>query len=356
MVERRYRSVKPHLNGFKTPRHSTTPGFFISIMAKSAVEKYQPGPRRSILKASFDLEAARKNYHALLQNLAAVTITKDNVNDDQTKEGREVLKSLADHKDESSKEPLQWHKDIMSVYKELSEPIQAELDRIATERKVISLAMQKEAAEQLAEQTRINNARQAIIDFTNKVATLIGSAKTDTDIVSIEKMIGSEGRKSTVYFEFLPDLIQKCEALKPDIKAQKETIRELQRIEEEKKEAESAGNIVALTQLKEREESVTELLQDRAIRIHEQAFDQASTIDVVAPEIAENIPKGRTNWKWRVDDIKLLAKKMPHLVKMVPDEDAISQLLATKKLDGSLKDKLEEKWNGIVFFNDKSFK
>jgi hypothetical protein len=47
---------------------------------------------------------------------------------------------------------------------------------------------------------------------------------------------------------------------------------------------------------------------------------------------------------------------MPHLVKMVPDEDAIDVLLATKRKDGSLDGKLEENWNGILFFNDKTFK
>lgn len=325
-------------------------------MAKSSVEKSSPGPRFALIKASFNLETAKKNYQRLLQDLAATKVTKDNVNEDLTEAGREVLKSIVIMKDEASKEPLQWHADIMSAFRELHDPLKTELDRIAQEKKVISVELQKERAQQLAEKTRINNAKQAIIDFTNKLANLISIAKTDTDIVSIEKMIGSEGRKSTVYFEFLPDLIQKCEALKPDIKAQKETIRELQRIEAEKKEAEATGNIIALTELKEREESVTELLQDRAIRIHEQAFDQASTVDIIVPEIAENIPKGRTNWKWRVDDIKLLAKKMPHLVKLVPNDEAIDLLLSTKKKDGSLTDKLEENWNGITFYNDQSFK
>jgi hypothetical protein len=325
-------------------------------MAKSSVEKYTPGPKRSIIKATFDLEAAKKNYQVLLNHLAGISITKDNVNDDVAKEAREVVKALTELKDKESKEPLQLHKDIMSVFKELTGPLNEQIDRISNEKSVVAMALPREAAQQLAEHTRINNAKQAIIDFTNKVAALISAAKTDMDIVAIEKMIGSEGRKSTVYFEFLPDLIQKCEALKPDIKAQKESIRELQRIEEEKKAATEAGNVQALTDLMEKEEKVTELLQERAIRIHEEAFNQALTVDVVVPEIAEEIPKGRTNWKWRVDDIKLLAKKMPHLVKMVPDDEAIDALLATKRKDGSLDGKLEENWNGIVFFNDKSFK
>lgn len=325
-------------------------------MAKSSVEKYQPGPRRSLLKASFDLEAAKKNYHNLLQSLSNVKITKDNVNDDHTKEAKDILKALTDHKDEASKEPLQWHKDIMSVYRDLFDPIQKEIDRIAEEKKIISLAMQKEKAQQLAEQNRINNAKQAVVDFANKVANLVTQAKTDSDIVLIEKMIGSEKVKSTVYHEFLPLLIERCDAIRPQIKEQKDNIRALQKIEIEEKNALQSGNIAAATELMEKKEQIQQAIGEATIRIHEEAFNQATTIDIVAPEIAEEVPKGRTNWKWRVDDIKLLAKKMPHLVKLVPDDEAISQLLATKRLDGSLKGKLEENWNGIVFYNDKSFK
>ena len=62
---------------------------------------------------------------------------------------------------------------------------------------------------------------------------------------------------------------------------------------------------------------------------------------MVVPEVVDIAPKGRSNWKWRVDDIKLLQKKMPHLVKLVPDDEAIDLLLKTKRQDGSL-DSVEE--------------
>lgn len=325
-------------------------------MAKSEVEKYQPGPKRSLIKAAFDLEAAKRNYQALLQNLAATTVTKDNVNDDLSKEGREVLKDLIESKDEQSKEPLQWHRDIMSVFKELHDPLKEQVDRIAAEKKAVAQQLQKERDQQVAEQTRVNNAKQSIIDFTNKIANLIGAAKTDDDIVLIEKLIGSEKTKKTVYQEFIPDLIDKCDALRPTIKTQKDNIRELQRIEQEEKEALQSGNIIATTELQEKKEQVQAVIAETTIRLHEAAFDQATTIDIVVPEIAEVIPKGRTNWKWRVDDIKLLQKKMPEMVKLVPDEDAISNWLSIKKKDGSLKDKTQETVNGVTFYNDQSFK
>jgi hypothetical protein len=312
-------------------------------------------PSYAVIKAGFDLEASKKNYQLLLQDLSAITVTKDNVNDDLTKDGREVLKALTDRKDEESKSPLQWHKDIMVAYKSLYLPLDVEVTRILAEKKEVSLTIQQETAKQLAEQKRIADAKTAIVDFTNKVANLIKNAVTDSDIVAIEKTIGAEKTKKNTYQEFLPDLIAQCDGLRPQIKDQKENIRELQRINEQEELAKQAGDIVKLTELKEQKEYVEHVIQETGIRIHEKAYEQAVTIDIVAPEVMDTAPKGRTNWKWRVDDLKLLQKKMPHLVKLVPDDDAINQVLATMKLEGRLKDKMEEKFFGITFFNDKSF-
>lgn len=324
-------------------------------MAKQELEKIQQGAKYSIEKAAFDLEASRLNYQLLLQNLSSITVTMDNVNEDLTKDGREILKKLTEKKDENSKEPIQWHRDVMSAFKSLYGPLEEQVDRILGEKKVIALQIQSEVAVQQKEELRITTAKTAIIDFTNKVATLIAGAKTDTDIVTIEKMIGSEKTKKSVYQEFLPDLITQCDGLRPQIKDQKENIRALQKIQEQETAAIESGDIIAITELKEKKEHIEQVIQETGIRIHETAFEQASTIEIMVPEVVDTAPKGRTNWKWKVDDIKLLQKKMPHLVKLVPDDDAIDILLATKKQDGSLAGKMEEKWNGITFFNDKSF-
>ena len=106
-------------------------------------------------------------------------------------------------------------------------------------------------------------------------------------------------------------------------------------------------------QLKEEKEYIETVIEHTGIKIHEKAYEEAIKIDVVVPEVVDIAPKGRSNWKWRVDDIKLLQKKMPHLVKLVPDDEAIDLLLKTKRQDGSLDSVEEENWNGIVFYNDR---
>jgi hypothetical protein len=324
------------------------------MMAKSN-EIYQPGVKYPIVKATFDRSLAAHNYQQLLQDLTAITVTRDNVNEDLTERGREVLKLLEVQKNEQSAEPLQHHRDIMAAYKDLCAPISEQIERIAGEKKVVALGIHNDQQRQLAEQNRINNAKSAIINFTNGIAVKIAEAKTDSDIVILEKLIGAEKTKKTVYQEFLQDLIDSVEAMRPQIKQQKGNIRDLQKLAEAEKKAEEAGNIVELTRLKEEKEYQQAVIQETGIRIHETAFEKASSIDIVAPEVMDTAPKGRSNWKFRVDNINLLQKKMPHLVKLVPDEDAINLLLKTKKADGSLEGKMEETVFGLVFYNDKTF-
>lgn len=324
-------------------------------MAKGEIQ-HVPGAKFALIKASFDLEANKSNYQAILQELASVQVTRENVGDGLSKPGRAILKMLEDKKDLESKEPLQTHRDIMSVYKDLRTPIEEHVFRIEKQVKEISLQIENERNQQVAEQTRINSAKAAIIEFTNKIAGLISSAKSDDEIVLVEKMIGSEKTKTTVYQEFLPDLVTKCDALRPQIRNQKENIRLLKSLEKKEKAALDSGDMVTAAQIKGEIEYTQEVINETGLRINESAFEQAILVDIVAAEVVDEAPKGRSNWKWEVEDIKILQKKMPHLVKLVPDEEAIDLLLKTKKQDGSLSGALEHKWNGIRFFNDKSYK
>lgn len=323
-------------------------------MAKTP-DEYQPGVKLPMVKATFDLEVAKYNYQQLLQNLSATQVTRDNVNDDLTKDGREILKAIVDEKDRQSSEPLQWHRDIMHQYHSIHAPIKEQVDRILADKKAMAAVLKSEQDAQIAEQNRINNAKSAIITFCNGVALKIAEAKTDNDIVSIEKAIGLEKTKKNVYQEFLPDLVLQLDGLRPQIKEQKETVRKLQQAIEDEKKALETNDVVALTELKDKKEYLEQEIAERGIRIHEKAFEQASTIDIIVPEIAETVPKGRTNWKFRVDDIKTLQKKMPHMVMVVPNEEAIKLQLSTMKNDGSLANQDLVMWNGITFYNDKSF-
>lgn len=324
-------------------------------MAGIKKENYQPGEKYPIVKASFDLEANRQNYQRLLTHLSGLQVTKDNVNEDHTKEAREVRKFLKEKKEQECKPVLQHHADILRAYSDLDKPLEEQINRLLAEKQTVADAIRKENEAQIREQTRIANAKTAIINFTNKIANDIRNANTDDDIVSVEKMIGLEKTKKNLYQEFLPDLITQLDNLRPQIREQKENVRRLQELNQKEKEAIEKGEIYEATAIREEKEYVQTVIEHTGIKIHEKAFEEAIKIEVVVPEVVEVAPKGRTNWKWEVTDIKLLQKKMPHLVKIVPNDEAIDLLLKTKRQDGALDDVEEENWNGIRFFNDRKF-
>lgn len=324
-------------------------------MAGTRKENYQPGEKYPIVKASFDLEANRHNYQRLLTSLTEIVVTKENVNEDFTKDAREARKLLKEKKEAECKPVLQHHADILKAYNDLDAPLAAEMERILRDKQAVADAIRKETETQIREQTRVANAKAAIINFTNRVANEIRNAASDSDIVSIEKLVGLEKTKKNLYQEFLPDLIEQLDGLRPQIKQQKENVRRLQEIQEKEKKAIEKGDILAATQLREEKEQAQVVIEQTGIKIHEKAFEEAIKIEVIVPDVVETAPVGRSNWKWRVDDIKLLQKKMPHLVRIVPDDDAIDLLLKTKRQDGSLSGVEEESWNGIVFYNDRKF-
>lgn len=324
-------------------------------MAAIKKQNYQPGEKYSIVKSSFDLEATRHNYQKILTHLSGIVVTKENVNEDLTKDARDVRKAMRQKKDLDCKPVLQYHSDILRVWEELDKPLEEQVNRILAEKTVIANAIKKETEAQLAEQTRVANAKTAIINFTNKIATDIRNAASDSDIVSVEKLIGLEKTKKGVYQEFLPDLILSLDNLRPQIKEQKENVRRLMEIEEKEKAAVESGEMHEAAALREEKENIQTVIEHTGIKIHEKAFSEAVKIDVVVPDVVEIAPKGRSNWKWEITDIKILQKKMPHLVKLVPNDEAIDLLLKTKRQEGELDNLEEQDWNGIRFFNDRKF-
>jgi hypothetical protein len=249
-------------------------------------------PTPAIIKSTLSLEASRVNYQKVLQHISNVTITRDNVNENHTKEIKDIIKALEKKKEEINRPLLDAQKATVKALKEICDPLQEQIDRIAGETKTIALAIKSENDKQILEQNRVNIAKSAIVSFVNQVAVDIANAKTDADIVLIEKRIGSEGTKTSVYAEFISELTLACEDLRPMIKKQKENIRTLQDIEVREKLALERGDIVTATSLMGQKEYMGQLIEETGMRIHEKAFEQASVIDIVVPEIMFQLEMG----------------------------------------------------------------
>lgn len=309
-------------------------------------------PTPAIIGATFNMEAAKNNYMKTLQYLKNVTITRDNVNEDTSKDARLIISALTKKKEEINRPFIDAQKQAVKILKDFCEPLELELARISEEKKIVATQIKAEQQKQIDEQNRINKIKTAISDFINLVAVSITNAKTDDDIVAIEKKIGSEKTKTSVYSDLISELASACDSLRPTIKQQKENVRKLQELNEREKVALETGDINTATELKATKEYYDQLIGETGLRIHEKAFEQSLSIEMVAPETMDEAPKGRTNWKWKITDIKLLSKKLPQFVSLEPVKEKIDEMLSIKRSDGSLKGKQEESYCGILFYND----
>jgi hypothetical protein len=310
-----------------------------------------------LVQANYNLELTRFNYQRTLQELENVKFTRENVNDDLLKPGKEILAFLEKKKDADKKPFTEANSKIQSVYNGFYKPIDEIIKRKANERGVIVKKMDAEKAEENRVREQAVAIQKAIIFFVNNMTTEITSAETDEQIVLLEKKIGSETTRTTFYGDFINDLKTRCEVLKPLIKDQKEYIRKLKLVEQQTADEMSKGNDFAAVKLREEAEGLKAVIDENKIRLQETAYSQANNLETIVPESMDTTPKGRKlPWKFRVDDINLLAKKMPLFVTLVVNEEAAKEYIKANKDAWDNASQSEVKLFGLTFFQEKSYK
>lgn len=310
------------------------------------------------VKATFALEAQRLNYQKVLQAVENIKFTPENVNEDLLEPGKLVLRQIAGTKETLKRPLLDAGKIVEASYKAYFNPLEEVINRKAEEKKAVALKIFNENRLIQLEREKQEAISKSISDFIFNATNFITNATDDSQIVLIQKRIGTETSREGYYEDQLTDLKERCNSLKPIIESQKKIIRELKEIERQQAEAEAAQDEERMILLREKREEIVEILDETKIKLQEKAFEQVAThIPVyVGESVTDNVRASRTTWKYRVDNIELLAKKMPHLVTVIPNDEKIKELLAVKRADGSLKGKMEESFFGITFYEDKSFK
>ncbi len=312
----------------------------------------------AIVKAMFNKEIVRRDYQKILQGLSNLHFSKDNLQPfyPEFKASDKLLKELDEVRKELGKPSSELLDRLMRIFREVTEPISTLTASKKAELKAANELAAAELRQSQAEKMRVDGIKKKIGDFINEVTRDIGFADDDTKIVSIQKRVGTEKSRTTYYAEFLPELKEKCDALTPVINERKEFIRKANDLRNQQEQALIDNDPVKAAQTKGELEYVEAALTENTIRLQEQAFEQASSIETIVPETMINVAKAKTRrWLWKVDDINLVYKKMPHLVTLEPNRQAIDTILATKRADGSLKGKEEEKMNGITFYLEKYY-
>lgn len=311
---------------------------------------------QEIVTARFNKELTALKFQDAIQAFENFEVTAENIAQAQekNKKVRAFIRQIGAIKDAGKKPALEecrfWdaaHNSIKNTIETILNRKEAELQKI-----VNKVAEENRLREQ--ERMRVQSIEKDIDNTLLNHSQAIAAATTTAQLVAIEKLLGSQKANKTRFQEFLPNFIERCGELTPLIKKQKEAIKELEDLEEQRLKAEKEQDDRKLLELQEQQEKAQNKLEESKIEAQEVAIQQAVRPDIVIAEpVTTEIKYRRQSWKWEVADIKELAKKAPHLVKILPDEDKIDELLKTKKADGSLKDTEELIYMGIRFFLEK---
>lgn len=313
---------------------------------------------KDLVKSVFSLELSADNYQKLLQDAENIVFTRDNLSQDYSclKLLRDIKNKLEKLKDAKKRPFIDANSAIQDAFKELNAPIDDVLKRKTEEFAKINNEIKAENLKIEQERQRELEIQQSITTFINNTTTLITNATTDSEIVRIQKAIGSEKARVSFYGEYMPKLKSACDNLTPLINGRKAFIREADSLMKEQEEALAVGDIQKATDILEKKELLEAEMAENKIRMQEKAFEQAVDIEVVIPEsMSEAVKPRRTSWKWQVEDIQMLQKKMPHLVELVPNKERIQELLALKKSDGSLNNIEELKLFGLTIYLEKIY-
>lgn len=311
---------------------------------------------QEIVKALFNTELTRINYQTALDKFSALPVTEENrvLVQEKMAAVRKFMTTLDDIKKKGKENALAECRYWDNAYNDVLNPLKATLNDKAAKLQKLLDEIDRNNKKIAIEKQRVDGIKTAINQFILQTSSDIAAATTTEQIVTIEKFIGSNKANKTRYQEFTEEFIERCNELVPLIKAQKENIKELDRLKAARATNLEQGNDRAVLEIDEKKEAIESSIQESKIVIQETAVAQA-----LRPETTEAIPVAteikyrRKTWKWEVENMQELAKKAPHLVTIIANEEKIDELLANKKAEGVLKDTEELKVMGIRFYLEK---
>lgn len=309
---------------------------------------------KPVIQALVTKEIAGLRYNDVLQAVSNLSFTKDNLSTDYPalKELDKLLKLLDELRKKIQSPYYIVCQDTNAVFGGIIKPLEEIRDKKKLELKAANELAEAEKRQALQEQQRKENILTVLAQFINMITLAVSNANDEGEITRIQKLVGSEKNKKSFYAEFYDELSNKCSELEQPIKDRKEFIKENEKLKEKIANADASEAV----ELKEQQELLEAQTKESAIRLQEAAFEAASTIQsVVGEPMIETVKPKMTKWKWRVDDIALLHKKMPHLVKLMPNDEAIEVLFQSKKAEKALTDGEELKIFGLTIYQEKFY-
>lgn len=307
-------------------------------------------------KIGLDLMKAEGNYQHVLKQVLEYDVTEENFEEAQGLNKR-IIKFLSfgeAHRVTEKKPFLEAGQMVDAAHKKFLTPFEEAKKQLQEKINVVGKRIEAAAKTAKEEKERIELIKNGINAFILDSSAKIAAATTNEQLISIERLINLEKGNKSRYQDHLPLLIERSNELTTKIKEQKELVKKLERVENEKKIALIAGDDEKAQDLMEKSAVLEAKIEENTILVQETASKSVILTEIVAPEI--DMPNTRRKaWKFEVVDMKEVMKKRPELVDATLNHKATNEVLKTLKETGVLTGKSEYILNGIRFFQDVNY-
>jgi hypothetical protein len=257
---------------------------------------------------------------------------------------------------------------ISDTHKEIKEPILRQSQEIDASKREMEASVDvfgnpasqkytklcEDIADKIRKQQQEEQRKQLIqegigsnmINFSTKIA----NCKTNAELLKVESLINLEKSYKTKYAEFLDVAVEKFNSLTVLIKAQKENIKEFEKLEKERLDAEKKGNDEALLAIQEKQETLNNKTEELKVTVQETAINQSSTTVTTAQEILPTVKARRSAWSWKPVDLAKTAKSCPSWVEMQTVDEKIDEFMKASKEQWIADGKDSLIINGIEFY------
>lgn len=321
----------------------------------------QPVVTQELITAKFKAELTKYKYQETLQKFTSLPVTEDNIGVVQMelKNMRGFLRTMDAIKVAGKKPALERCRLWDAAYNSLSQPLEQELARKQSKLNEVAAEQTRKAEAARKEEQRKSDIKNAIDNFILDQSQKIAGCKTDDELVTIQKILGSHKANASRYQEFLPNLVERCNELTPLINTQKDAIRQLEQLAKDKLEAEKKGDDAKLIEIEDKKEALTAVVEEQRVLVQETAINQATkTTEVVVAQPVFNTVKSRRS-KWKIEllqDKKSIQKALDAgLLDCEINKEKGEVLINTLKETEQLKDKKELIIHGCKIYLEELF-
>lgn len=205
------------------------------------------------------------------------------------------------------------------------------------------------------EARRVKGIREAIDNIIMTFSTKIAEAKDLPPLLDLERRLNLETANEKRYQEQLPDLKQRCEAIRILLSLQKQNIKGMEGLESKAAFALQTGQDDWLQELEGEKDEMASKVAETSTRIQETAINQSiSGNSSPAVQVFTTTKAKRTTVEYEVTDIELLHKLWPGFVHIVPNDDVIKEYVKRRKTEIT-DDNPEIKIAGIRIYQSKKY-